>query len=146
MNLLAQEITDKGFVKNLIPQKKPFVMVDKLLFFSAEKVTSGLTIVPENLFSHNSAFTAPGLIEHMAQTVALYTGYQYFLKNEPAPVGYIGAIKKITIHRLPSLSEELTTTATILHEIMGVTLVDIQTESHGEVLATSQMKTVIANH
>lgn len=144
MNLLDHIITDKKVVQNLIPQKKPFVMVDKLLFFSTEKVTSGLTVEAENLFSHNNSFTAPGLIEHMAQTVALYTGYQYFLKNEPAPVGYIGAIKKITIHRLPSLSEELTTTATILHEIMGVTLVDIQTESQGEVLATSQMKTVIA--
>ena len=145
MNLLAEKITDKVFVQNLIPQKKPFVMVDKLLFFSTEKVTSGLTVVAENLFTHNNTFTAPGLIEHMAQTVALYTGYQYFLKKKPAPVGYIGAIKTITIDRLPTLSEELTTTATILHEIMGVTLVQIQTESNGHIIATSQMKTVIAN-
>jgi 3-hydroxyacyl-[acyl-carrier-protein] dehydratase len=145
MNLLTQEITDKEFVQDLIPQKKPFVMVDKLLFFSTEKVTAGLTVTKENLFTHNNTFAASGLIEHMAQTVALYTGYQYFLKNEPAPVGYIGAIKTIEIHRLPFFSEELVTTATILHEIMGVTLVDIQTESKGEILATSQMKTVIAN-
>ena len=144
MNLLASEITDKSFVQNLIPQKKPFVMVDKLLFFSEEKVVSGLTVSSENIFTTNEAFTAPGLIEHMAQTVALYTGYQYFLKNEPAPVGYIGAIKKVEIHRLPGLSEELKTTATISHEIMGVTLVQIQTECEGEIISTSEMKTVIA--
>ena len=42
MNLLKNKITDKGFIQNLIPQKKPFVMVDKLLFFSEEKVVSGL--------------------------------------------------------------------------------------------------------
>mgnify|MGYP000490850740 CR=1 FL=1 len=144
MNLLTSEITDKSFVQNLIPQKKPFVMVDKLFFFSEEKVVSGLTISSENMFTSNDIFTAPGLIEHMAQTVALYTGYQYFLKNEPAPVGYIGAIKKVEINRLPALSEELKTTATILHEIMGVTLVQIQTKCEGEVISTSEMKTVIA--
>ena len=33
----------------------------------------------------------------MAQTVALHTGYDTLLKEEPAPTGYIGAIKKIEI-------------------------------------------------
>lgn len=144
MNLLTSEITDKSFVQDLIPQKNTFVMVDKLLFFSEKKVISGLTIYSENIFTTKNMFTAPGLIEHMAQTVALYTGYQYFMKNEPAPVGYIGAIKKVEIHRLPALSEELETTATILHEIMGVTLVKIETECNGQIIATSEMKTVIA--
>lgn len=144
MNLLANQITDKLFVQDLIPQKKPFVMVDKLLFFSEEKVVSGLTVASDNMFTSENIFTAPGLIEHMAQTVALYTGYQYFLKNEPAPVGYIGAIKKVEINQLPTLSEELKTTATILHEIMGVTLVQIVTECNGQIIATSEMKTVIA--
>jgi len=144
MNFLESQITDRSFVENLIPQKKPFVMVDKLLFFTSEKVVSGLTVSPENMFTNKNTFTAPGLIEHMAQTVALHTGYQYFLKNEPAPVGYIGAIKKIEINRLPTLSEELKTTAKILHEIMGVTLVQIQTECDGEIIAFSEMKTVIA--
>lgn len=142
--MLTNHITDKKFVQNLIPQKKPFVMVDKLLYFSSEKVVSGFTVSSKNLFSENKHFTAPGLIEHMAQTVALYTGYQYYLKNEPAPVGYIGSIKKVEIERLPKISEELTTTATILHEIMGVTLVNIITECNGSTIAASQMKTVIA--
>lgn len=144
MNLLENEITDKSFIQNLIPQKRPFVMVDKLLFFSEDKVVSGLSVSEENIFTRNNTFTAPGLIEHMAQTVALYTGYQYFLKNEPPPTGYIGAIKKVEIYKLPSISEELVTSVTVLHEIMGVTLVAIQTECGGELIATSEMKTVLA--
>ena len=78
MNLLESQITDKGFIQNLIPQKDPFVMVDKLLFFSENKVVSGLLVSEENIFSKHQIFTEPGIIEHMAQTVALYTGYQYF--------------------------------------------------------------------
>lgn len=145
MNLLSDIITDKTFVESLIPQKKPFIMVDKLIFFSEEKVVSGLTVSEENIFSKNNTFTAPGVIEHMAQTVALYTGYQYFLKNLPAPTGYIGAIKKVEIFQLPKMSDELVTTVKILHEIMGVTLVQIDTICDGTVIAKSEMKTVIAN-
>ena len=145
MNLLSETITDKVFVESLIPQKKPFIMVDKLIFFSEDKVVSGLTVSEENIFSKNNTFTAPGVMEHMAQTVALFTGYQYFLKNLPAPTGYIGAIKKVEIFQLPTMSDELVTSVKILHEIMGVTLVQIDTICDGIVIAKSEMKTVIAN-
>ena len=98
MNLLKAPLIDRGFVNNLIPQKHPFVMVDKLFYFSENKVVSGFTISEENIFTFQSIFTASGLVENMAQTVALFTGYQYFLKQEPAPTGYIGAIKKVEIY------------------------------------------------
>lgn len=145
MNALPEKITDKGFIGKLIPQKAPFVMVDKLLHFEEKKVISGLTISEENIFTRNNKFTAPGLIEHMAQTVALYTGYQYFLKKEKAPTGYIGAIKKAEIFELPSVGKELKTTVNILHDIMGVTLVTAETECDGKIIASSEMKTVLAN-
>ena len=72
----TEEITDKDFIGKLIPQKAPFVMVDKLLHFEENKVVAGFSISEENIFTQNKKFTAPGLIEHMAQSVALYTGYQ----------------------------------------------------------------------
>ena len=144
MNLLEAPLTDKDFVKNLIPQRDPFVMVDKLFYFSENKVISGFSISEDNIFSFQSLFTASGLIENMAQTVALFTGYQYFLKNEPAPTGYIGAIKKVEISEFPKAGNELITSATILHEIMGVTLVTSQVECNGKIIATSEMKTVLA--
>ena len=144
MDKFPNKITDKGFIKNLIPQKAPFVMVDKLLHFEDKKVVAGLTISEENIFTQNNCFSASGLIEHMAQTVALYTGYQFYLKNEDAPTGYIGAIKKAEIVELPSVGKELITTVIILHDIMGVTLVTAETECDGKMIATSEMKTVLA--
>lgn len=145
MNLLKQTINDKRLIGNLIPQKAPFIMVDKLLYFSEEKVISGFTPPSTNLFVNNNKFMAAGLIEHMAQSVALHTGYQFFLKNETAPTGYIGAIKSAEILELPNLEQELITTVTILHEIMGVTLVQIQVTCNGKIIANSEMKTVLAN-
>ncbi|MBC8770128.1 hypothetical protein H4O18_19160 [Arenibacter sp. BSSL-BM3] len=145
MNLLKQTINDKGLIENLIPQKAPFIMVDKLLHFSEEKVITGFTPPSTNLFVDNNKFMAAGLIEHMAQSVALHTGYQYFLKNESAPTGYIGAIKLAEILELPNQDQELITTVTILHEIMGVTLVRIQVTYNDKIIANSEMKTVLAN-
>lgn len=120
-------------------------MVDKLLHFEEKKVEGGLTISEENIFVQNNRFSAPGLIEHMAQTVALYTGYQFFLRQEAAPTGYIGAIKKAEIFELPSTGQELRTTVTVLHDIMGVTLVTAETQCNGKIIAASEMKTVLAN-
>jgi|SRR5690554_1323054 len=145
MNLLPQIITDPDFIGKLIPQKKPFVMVDKLLHFEDKIVVAGLSVSESNILTQNKKFSMPGLIEHMAQTVALYTGYQYYLKKQPAPVGYIGAIKKAEIFELPSVGQELITTVEILYEIMGVTLLTAETRCEDRVIASSEMKTVLAN-
>lgn len=145
MNKFTEKITDSIFIGTLIPQKTPFVMVDKLLHFEERKVLAGLTISEENIFTQNAKFTATGLIEHMAQTVALYTGYRFYLKQEPAPTGYIGAIKKAEIFELPAMGKELTTTVKVIHDIMGVTLVTAETECEGKIIAFSEMKTVLAN-
>ena len=144
MNLLKKPFLNNQEVRGLIPQKTPFVMIDKMYYFSGDKVVSGFTISEENIFSFNSLFTASGLIENMAQTVALHTGYQYFLKNEPAPTGYIGAIKKVEIMEFPKVNDSLKTTVFIVHEIMGFTIVKSQVECNGKVIATSEMKTVLA--
>lgn len=138
-------ILDQVFVGNLIPQKFPFVMVDALLSFSENQVIAGLTVNDENIFEHEDVFQESGLIEHMAQSVALFTGYQFYLKKEPAPTGYIGSIKTITIDRLPQKGDKIVTTVNVLHEFMGVTLVDIVSEIDNQEIARGQMKTVLAS-
>jgi len=144
MNLLKDPITDQGFLLGLIPQRYPFVMVDKLVYFSDEKIVSGFTISEDTLFARNGTFQEPGLIENMAQTIALHTGYQYFLKNQDAPMGYIGAIAKVEINALPVIGDELSTTVNILHDIMGVTLIASEIQCKGVLVATGKMKTVLA--
>jgi len=144
MNLLEQKITDRNLLENLIPQKGPFVMVDKLLYYSDTKIVSGFLVPLKNLFVQDQKFLAPGLIENMAQTVALHTGYKFYLAKKPAPVGYIGAIKKAEVQLLPNSGDELQTTVEILHDIMGITMVSAKVESNGVLLAQSEMKTALA--
>lgn len=144
-NLLHSPILDASLVQSFIPQKAPFVMVDKLFYYSEEKVESGLTIQENLYFLNNNLFEAPGLIENMAQTVALYTGYGYYLKNETPPEGYIGAISKVVINELPKLGDEIVTAVKILHDIMGITLVEAQVLKNNNPLASCRMKTALAN-
>ncbi|MFD2542739.1 hypothetical protein ACFSSB_10460 [Lacinutrix gracilariae] len=135
-------ITD---ISHLIPQKTPFVMVDTLLDFSADKIVSSFKILDTNLFVQDNYFLESGIIENLAQTVALHTGYDYFLKGEEAPTGYIGSIKKVEVHQLPKLNETITTQASILHEFMGITMVQVKAfNQNKEEIATAEMKTVIA--
>ena len=143
MNLIENPITD---ISDLIPQKAPFVMVDTLVSFNDSEVVSSYKIVESNIFYNGLVFTESGLIENMAQTVALHTGYDFYRKGEQAPTGYIGSVKKVSIEVLPLLDELITTKATILQEFMGVTMVSIQVfNAKNEEIASSEMKTVIAS-
>ncbi|GAA3761963.1 hypothetical protein [Flavobacterium ginsengiterrae] len=137
-------LLEKDMVQNLLPQKFPFVMVDAMHSYSETSLVSGLKIQSENIFVSNSGFLEAGLIEHMAQSVALHTGYQFFLKNETAPTGYIGSIKEIEIKKLPKVNDTIESAVTILQEFAGITLVNIVTTLNNEEIANGQMKTVLA--
>ena len=85
-------------------------------------------------------------MENMAQTVALHTGYEYMLKGELAPTGYLGSIKKVEILELPKIEDSIRTEVNILHEFAGVTLVDVSVfDASNRIIAFGQMKTVIAS-
>jgi len=137
-------ITSNEILLKCIPQRNPIVMVDALFAFNENEVSAGLTIDTNGLFIKNNVLQEPGLIEHMAQTVALHTGFGFYVKNQQAPMGYIGSIANLKINRLPIAGENIHTTATILQEFAGITLVDIICQIKSETIATAQMKTVIA--
>ncbi|MGO4708601.1 hypothetical protein AB4Y90_05670 [Chryseobacterium sp. 2TAF14] len=135
--------TDQNFVESLIPQKFPFVMVNGISEYSEEHLVSGFEIKEDNIFVHDGIFQASGLIEHQAQSVALHTGYQFYLLGKEAPTGYIGAIKTFEAEILPKTGDLLTSEVKIINEMMGVTLVEIITKINGEIIAKSEMKTVV---
>ncbi len=135
--------SDQQFVESLIPQRSPFVMVDALSDYSETHLISGFKIKDENIFVHDGVFQASGLIEHQAQSVALHTGYKFYLSGKEAPTGYIGAIKSFEAEELPKTGDHIISEVEILSEIMGVTLVNIITKLNDRIIARSQMKTVV---
>lgn len=137
-------ILDIDTICRCIPQRPPMLMVDGLLAYAEESVTSSFLIKDDNIFVQDGLLQDVGLIEHMAQSVALHTGFGYFLRQEEAPIGYIGSINNLEIHELPSVGEEVNSSVQIMQEFSGVTLVEIETKIQDKVIAKGQMKTVIA--
>ncbi|SIP93232.1 3-hydroxymyristoyl/3-hydroxydecanoyl-(acyl carrier protein) dehydratase [Chryseobacterium sp. RU37D] len=135
--------SDQNFVESLIPQRFPFVMVNSITEYSENHLVSGFEIKEENIFVQDGIFQASGLVEHQAQSVALHTGYKFYLLGKEAPTGYIGAIKTFEAKALPKLGDQLTSEISIINEMLGVTLVDVITKLNDEVIAKSQMKTVV---
>lgn len=135
--------SDPQFVESLIPQRFPFIMVSSIDEYSESHLVSGFEIREENLFVVDGIFQASGLVEHQAQSVALHTGYKFYLLDKEAPTGYIGAIKTFEALALPKTGDRLKTEISIINEMMGVTLVDVVTTLNDEAIARSQMKTVI---
>lgn len=132
-------------ILKLIPQRPPFVLVDKIYTHSENEILSGFTI-PENhvLLNLENKLSESGIIEHFAQTIALYQGYYYYLKNLPAPVGYIGSIKNIEIFELPKINQEIRTKLTVLNQLMGVTMVSGEVYLNDKIIAQGEMRTIIA--
>lgn len=130
-------------ITDLIPQKPPFVMVDKLLNFNEATTTTGLSIRAENIFVENGIFTEPGLLENIAQTAAVRAGYISKTENKPVQVGYIGAVNNLQIFALPKTGDELITEITIENQIFDVTLISGKIICNNETIAQCKMKIFI---
>jgi acyl dehydratase len=144
MEQMTEPIIQGEAVSALIPQKPPIEMVDTLWFNDDTKTISGFTIPHDNIFCEEGLFREPGIIENIAQTAALRTGYMVSMlpghSDGNPPVGYIGAIKKLRIHLLPKAGETLKTEVTIQQMIFDVTLIHGRSTVNGELVAECEMK------
>jgi predicted hotdog family 3-hydroxylacyl-ACP dehydratase len=132
-------------VLELLPQRPPFVMIDRLIYFDRIVTKTELLVRNDNLFFEHQRLAASGLIENIAQTCAARMGYINRLSNESVKLGFIGAIRNLTILRTPREGELLTTTIEVKEEVFQMTLVDAVVRSGEEVLVTAEMKIAISD-
>ena len=129
---------------SLIPQRPPFVMIDRLTGYDETIATTAFVVKPENVFVENGRLTEPGLVENIAQTAAARAGYVAKQENKPVQLGYIGAVKNLVIHALPFVNDELTTEISITNQIFDVTLITGKISCKESLLASCEMKIFIA--
>lgn len=138
-------ISSQEQICNLIPQRPPFVLVDKLIEYESHRIVSSFDIPQQHvLVSSNGTLTEAGVIEHFAQTIALHQGYDYFTRDLSPPVGYIGSIKNFEVYHLPHTGQKISTTIHILQQLFGVTAVRGEVRCEGRLIATGEIRTVIA--
>ncbi|MDP4132015.1 MAG: hypothetical protein Q8939_17795 [Bacteroidota bacterium] len=57
-------------VRDFIPQREPFVMVDKLIYADEKTSRTTLRIREGNIFAATGSFSTAGMVEAMAQSAA----------------------------------------------------------------------------
>ncbi len=128
-------------ILELIPQRQPMLMIDKLTSFDKIITATKLTVREDNIFFEDGKFYEAGIIENFAQTCAARMGYiNKFLNNQEVRLGFIGAIKNLNIHFFPELGDEIETTIEVMNEYFNITLVNAKSVCHGKVIAECEMK------
>lgn len=130
-------------IQSLIPQKPPFVMIDKLLDVTETYSKTGFTITADNIFVKEGLFKEPGLVENIAQTAAASAGYVSHTQNKPVLVGYIGAVNNLQVFGFPATGDELITEITTENQIFNVTLISGKITCNGQLIAQCNMKIFI---
>ena len=132
-------------LRELIPQRPPFVMIDRLVSSDVVYSVTELEVCPDNVFVSDGRMTAAGLVENIAQTCAARIGYINLNSGETVKIGVIGSISNLNIVRTPKVGEHLVTTIKLLEEVFQVTLVEAVVKSGDEELASCNMKIALTD-
>ena len=128
----------------ILPQREPFVFVDRLVHYDERETVTAFTVPAEHLLVADGYLTAPGILENMAQSSAARIGYLCkFILHVPVRVGYIGAIRKFRVYRLPVVGETLTTTILFREDVFGISLVDAVVRVGEDLIAEASLKTAL---
>lgn len=127
----------------LIPQRPPFVMIDALEDCNESSAKTSFSIRQGNIFLKKGILGEPALIENIAQTAAARIGYICRQKNEPVPVGFIGAVQQLEVFSLPVEGDILETEISIKNQVFNATIITGNIYSSGKQVATCEMKIFI---
>ena len=128
-----------------IPQRPPFVMVDKVLSSDNIITTSTFLVKADNIFVENGVLKEPGLVENIAQTAAARAGYIAQTENKPVRVGYIGAIRNLLVTGFPKINDKIITEITVEKQIFDVSVISGKITCNETILAQCEMKIFITN-
>lgn len=131
-------------IHELLPQQEPFVMISSLVRFDMHTTVTETIVSADNMFVEDGVFTAPGIVENIAQTCAARIGYvnKYILKKG-IQLGFIGAIRDLKVKDLPKVGDTITTTISVIDSVFGMTLVDAVVLNNGAEVASAQMKIAV---
>ena len=124
----------------LIPQKPPFVLIDKLLFADGRSSRCSFIVPSAHVLLDNGRLNEGGLLENMAQTAAAGAGFIALNEDRPVKKGFIGAVKNFEVFELPFTGEELLTEAVTENEVFGMNNAKAKIACNGKLVAVCEMK------
>lgn len=132
-------------VLDLLPQRPPFIMIDRLVFFDEVVTTTEFLVSSNHIFMEGDVLNPCALVENIAQTCAARMGYINYINHEKVRIGFIGSIRNLNILRPVRLGELLTTSIEVKEEVMQLTLVDAIVKVGDETVVTAEMKIALSD-
>ena len=133
-------------IRGILPQREPFLFVDRLLHYDDGETVTAFTVPEGHLLVEDGKLTTSGVLENMAQSSAARIGYlSKYILHVPVRVGYIGAIRKFRVHRLPAVGEALETTVVLREDVFGISLTDAVVRVGEEIIAEASLKTALGD-
>ena len=129
----------------LIPQRPPFVMVDRVLSCDMEDAVTEFAVSEENILLDDGQLSAAGMIENMAQSCAARMGCVNRMNGEAVKIGFIGDIRNCEIIRQPRCQEVLTTHVNIIEDVFNLTLANVTIYVGDEVIASARIKIALSD-
>lgn len=137
------EINFDIHVEKLIPQRPPFLLVDKILSHDDHITESVFSIGADHILIEDGVLSAYGLIENMAQSAALRSGYEAYKNNLKPKTGFIGTITNSNIYLLPSAGSTIRTEVLQTTQIMNIIVIECKCFQDEILLADCSMKIVL---
>ncbi len=127
-------------IADLLPQRKPFVMVSSLLSCSYERTVTQFLIWEDNVFAEDGKLVPEGLVENIAQTCAARIGFiNKYILHKPVSVGYVCALKDFKVVKVPAVGETIETEINLKGEFGTMLMVEAVTKSEGNMIAEGSM-------
>ena len=121
MNKPKNSILTKKEVSLLLPQKEPFVLVNALFSCNKSAAKTGFTIPKDHSLVENEFLVEAGLLENMAQSIALKSGFLAQESKQSIPkIGYLAAIKNAEIYQLPKAGQKIITHLEVTHTLGAI--------------------------
>jgi len=132
-------------IDDIIPQRRPVKMIDKVVGYDDDKFVTSLMITIDNIFTEENYLTEPGLIENIAQTAAASAGLNSLRNRAQVPLGFIGAIKNLKLYALPAIGDDIKTTVKTDFEISNARSIKGFVNLNQQLIAECEMKIFIFN-
>ena len=137
---------EKINIEELLPQRKPFIMLDALTHFDETTTHTRMKVTRDNIFVENNELSEAGVMENIAQTCAARMGYiNKYIHSGKVKLGFIGSVKNLVIEELPKTGDELKTTIDVVSEVFSITLVNAKAEVADKLIASCEMKISISD-
>jgi len=130
-------------VEELIPQRNPIILVDRLLESNENLSVSDFLIRKDCVFVENNRLVSAGLMENIAQTCALRIGY--LNRGQRVRIGVVGAVKNFSVGRFPVVGETLNTTVKEVLYVDPALVVSAETRVGDDTIVTCEMKVFLTD-